>query len=128
MLLRVFRNRRGEGRAIDSESRFWKGIIAFVPLVVAGYAAYEIGFVPELIHVEAGLSYQGGGGAGGPAVSLSLLSLFRVLVLMIGLFITVRVLWKHSREEPAPHRPGPGSLGMRFACACVYCGLLLFLM
>ncbi len=127
-LLRVCRGRMVGGRTLDSESRFWKGIIAFVPLVVAGYAAYEIGFVPELIHVEAGLSYQGGGGAGGPAVSLSLLSLFRALVLMIGLSITVRVLWKHFREEIPPHRPGPGSLAMRFACACVYCGLLLFLM
>lgn len=114
----------------ESETRFWKGLVSLVPLVAAGYAGYEIGFVPELINFEAGLSYQAQNGNGGPSFSLSLLALSRIIILTIGFLITVGVLWKHFREENLEnrHHKGVGKFAFRIAMSTAYCTTILALM
>ena len=129
-ILWILKRRLHSNPSIESEARFWKGIVALVPLVVAGYASYEIGFVPELINFEAGLSYQAQNGGGGPAFSLSLLALSRIIILAFGFLITIGVLWKHYHEETQENRHHIGVRGfaVKVALSTAYCAAILALM
>jgi len=128
-ILRGAMPRASSSESTELEIRFWKGIVALVPMVVAGYAGYEIGFVPELVNLEAGIVYQSTDGSV-PAVSLSFLTLFRIILLGIGFMITTGVLWKQYREETKDKsREGSlRSLLVRAAFSTMYGAAILVLM
>jgi len=128
-ILRGAMPRASSSESTELEIRFWKGIVALVPMVVAGYAGYEIGFVPELVNLEAVIVYQSMDGSV-PAVSLSFLTLFRIILLGIGFMITTGVLWKQYREETKDKsREGSlRSLLVRAAFSTMYGAAILVLM
>jgi ferredoxin len=84
------------GRSADSAAaaRFWQRVVAWVPLVTAGFVCYQLAFVPGLNGLQAMLSYRPVDGQTSRAVLFSLLSAAQLSVLLAGLVTTVGTLWK----------------------------------
>lgn len=110
-------------------AQFWRKIMAWVPLVTAGFVCYWLAFVPGLDGLQATFTYQPLTGGGARAISFSLLALVWFGILTAGLAVTGGVLWRLWRAEAGS--AGEASLGDRVltgAAACGYWALVLTLM
>jgi transcriptional regulator with AAA-type ATPase domain len=102
---------RRAGNQPDSPaaSRLWRVVLALTPLVTAGFACYQLGFMPWLINLYAGLEYRTLDFIGPLQFSVTVLGLARATLLCLGLAGTISVLWKLSR----PEADGTASIGLK---------------
>jgi len=80
-------------------ARFWQKAAAGVPLVTAGFACYELGFVPGLDTVRVGLSYVPLAGRSDHFASVSMYALVSLALLLAGLVSTACILWNLPRDK-----------------------------
>jgi transcriptional regulator with AAA-type ATPase domain len=86
-------------------AQFWRKVVAWVPLMAAGFACYQIAFGLGLGRIQATLGYQPLDGGGAPSVSFSLLSPAVFTLLLVGLALTAGVLWRLRRAgEPGEEK------------------------
>lgn len=116
-------------RCLQSPARLWRIMLAMAPLVTAAFACYQLGYVPWLGGLHAGLEYRLADASDQYGISFSLMGTLRVALLLFGLFGTVAVLWKLAREEhDATARLDPIWRTLSFAGAALYWALLLVLL
>jgi transcriptional regulator with AAA-type ATPase domain len=81
------------------DSKLWRSVLAWTPLVTAGFACYQLGFSPWLQGLHTGFVYNGPGVDGGIGFSVGMLGVTRIALLFFGLVATLSVLWKLSKPE-----------------------------
>ncbi|OGS01381.1 MAG: hypothetical protein A3G41_06115 [Elusimicrobia bacterium RIFCSPLOWO2_12_FULL_59_9] len=110
----------------DPAAPRWHAIIAWAPLALFGFIAYQIAYVPGLDRLFALLVIKPATGGG---VTLSVLSLFRVFLVSAGFMVTLGVLWNRLNSKDGPSgRIGARVFAFSSAAAGAYWALLLVLM
>lgn len=73
----------------------WQRVTAWAPMVVAGYAAYQLGNIPGFARLQLTL------GGPDPWVTLRILPALQAVTLVLGLAVTAGALWKIRPPEAA---------------------------
>lgn len=116
-------------RCLHRPTRLWRVMLAMAPLVTAAFACYQLGYVPWLGNLHAGLEYRLTETGDPYGISFSVMGTLRVALLVFGLFGTAAVLWKLAQEDhEAADRLGPFWRTLSFAGAASYWALLLVLL
>jgi polyferredoxin len=116
-------------RFLESPTSLWRGMLALAPLVTAGLACYQLGFVPWLSSLHAGLEYRIPGVSDTYGVSFSMVGTVRVALLLYGLLGTIGALWKLSQSsQESADRFGTVARTLSVGGAASYWALLLVLL
>ena len=98
-VLHLLARRLGPSPDPAAADRFWQNVTAWVPVVLAGFASYQLAFVPAFdgVHVALGTRLPGASATGG--VSVPLLTLVQGVIMSAGLLVTAGVYWNLRRAR-----------------------------
>jgi len=112
-----------------TQDLFWRKVLAWGPLVTAGFVCYQLAYFPGIKDMQVALGFHPLEAAGPNAVWVPLLDVLRCAILMAGLLTTFGVNWKISSGF------GVGGAGnklkghrMSLLSATAYAAVLLVLM
>ncbi len=103
----------------------WQRVASWVPLVGAGFTAYQVAFLPGIETLNATMTYRPGEAL--HSIAFSAASLAQCVIITVGLAITLIAIW-NDHDLGADGKPVPlkGRLG-RIAGATAYWTILLVL-
>ena len=90
---------RRRGWLLADPAAIYRRVMAWMPLVWAGWTAYQLRFVPMLSELRTELVYQT---AGQPHLHFSLLAALSVMLLTVGLLLSTVAQWRLPVSGTAP--------------------------
>ncbi|MBI5209582.1 MAG: sigma 54-interacting transcriptional regulator [Elusimicrobia bacterium] len=109
--------------------RVWRKVLAWGPLVTAGFACYQLAYLPGMGNLRLALGFLPLEGGGVRSLWLPVLGLSRVAIMAAGLMTSAAVMWKlaHDAKGSGGKRRLWGHL-LNLACATAYAAALTLLM
>jgi len=110
-------------------ARLVQQVAAWMPVVVAGFLAYQLAFVPAFEGVRVAIGSYQPDGRSTAGLSAALLSLVQAAILFGGLLITVAVVWNlRLQTEEAPPRSWLRNYAVGFVSGAAFWAVLLLLL